>query len=359
MTLTTAIQTKTLTEQSQLDRKEMAKGAWASGATDNAQLILDTVLGEEMSPAIRVECYVTRATFCSDQGHYQSALDALRLAAPDLDSVSPYVQGTFFNERARANKAFGNTDQALTDYAGASACFELAGHRVYEGAVSINSAGLYLKLGRLLEAKIHVERAITIFTAEGSEYLAQAYDTLANILLTEDKLPEALKTADKAVGLIVKNRAWLQTALITRGRIKAKLNMDSAREDFDAAISEAEILESPYNVATACCALIQSLDLPLDDLVAYFLRAGDAPHPEMQIAARIVIGKVIPEGTVEEMQIAMVRRALVKHGGQVTPAAKSIGMSHKGISYFIDQHKTELGHLRKEPRIRHKALFKS
>jgi tetratricopeptide (TPR) repeat protein len=343
---------------SQLARKELATGSWRQGQVDNALLLIDSVVSEEMSPPVAAECFVTQAVFRAEKGDYQGSLLSLGRAAPYIDTAPIVVQGAYFNQRARAHKEMGNLDAALLDYGGAAWCYESAGRRDNEGGVAINVAGLCLKIGDLSRATANIERAITIYSSIDSDYLSQAYDTQANILLAQEKFSLALRSCDKAIALVGENDVWLQTFLVTRGKVKARLSDHSARQDFDGAIELAKQLGLPAGIVAACCALIQFLALPVEDLVSYYQMADVYGGPELEACARIVIGLFIPHGTVEEVQVDMVRRALVKCEGRITKAASLIGMSPKGVSYVVNQHQSELAHLRKEPRIRRKSIIK-
>src|ERR1041385_3284122 len=100
-----------------MSRRDRAKAVWAEGRLEDARLILSTVLSEDMSPAVAVQCFITEAAFCGDQGRWRESLSALESAAPLADGASFYVQGNFFHARARVHKRLGDIDAALLDYA--------------------------------------------------------------------------------------------------------------------------------------------------------------------------------------------------------------------------------------------------
>lgn len=284
-------------ERSQFERKEMAKSLWREGRLGDAQVVLSVVLAERLSPWLAVEAWVTNATFRSDLKDFQGALNGLETAAKFLDSVSLYVQATFFSERARAYKGLGNIDAALTDYAGASAFFEELGHLEYFATTEKNEAGAYLTVGDFARAHEHIDKAIRVFTDLGSETLAQAYDTQANIYFAEGKLELAVTAIEKAFSMKIENPEWLQTFNETRERIEAKL--------FD-------------------------LFLPQIKQVA----------------------------DLEKIKVEIVRRALIASSGSLTGAGDLVGLDHKGVDWIISRH-PELEPLRVKRRVRRKPIMKN
>lgn len=210
-------------ERSQMERRSLAVGSWAQGDIENASTILNSVLGEPMTPRVAVQCFVSQAAFRVDVGDYSGSLDSLENAARFLEAADIRFQGAFHNQRARVHKELGHIDAALTDYAGASACFELAGDRDYQGAALLNTAGLYLLIGDLAAARASVGQSFAILSQINSVYLCQAYDTLANIELADGRLEHAVTAIGKAFELVGENGIWRQTFIETRDKIDEKL----------------------------------------------------------------------------------------------------------------------------------------
>lgn len=262
-------------EQSQIDRLEMAKGCWREGRYEDSLLLVDTVLAERLESEISVIAWIQRATFQSEQGEHGSALESLEHAAPDLDSASTYVQGTFFSERGRAYKALGKTDAALTDYTGAKIAFEAVGHLEYLATTEKNIAGLYLKLNEIPQAHEHIEKSIRIFTELKSDTLCQAYDTLAEIFLLEGKLEAAAEANRQSIDRCPDNEPWLAS-------------FHELRETIE------EICLNIMEIST-----VQNL---------------------------------------ERVKVNMVRRALAKEKGSVTRAGLLLGLDHRGVDRIVKRH---------------------
>lgn len=270
----TEISTKafTETELSQLERKGLARGAWAEGRVDDALLILDTVLAEEMTPRVAAECLVTLASFKAERGDWPGSSEALLRAAPFLDSASLSVRGSFYHQRARLHGLQGNIDAAITDYTGATVCWEPTGDRNY-GAALLNLAGLYLERGDLVAARANIERALVVFEQQSSLYLCQAFDTLAKIELADGHAQLAFEAINKALGLVGENEKWRQDFLKTKEQIEVKL---------------LDLL----NVKT------------VDDL--------------------------------DRVRTGMIRRALIETGGNLTRTGNIVGLAHKSVAWIVD-----------------------
>lgn len=276
-------------DQSQRERKELAKGAWREGSFDNALLLIREVLSEDMSPDVAAECFSTEAAILADLGDFNASLASLAKMAPFLEAADIRIQGTFYNARARAHKNLGDIDSALTDYAGAIAYWQICGDGNYEGAASINVAELYLTLGDFAKAIQSIDHALQVLP-KGSEYLCNAYDTKAKILLNDGQLVKALGLIEKALELAGDHEEWQKRFKETHSKIKDRLI------DF----------------------LIPLVNM--DDL--------------------------------EELKVQMIRHALDYCGGSITAAAELIKTSHQVIAYTAQKHNLERVH-RKKSIIKH------
>lgn len=277
--------TQTANDCDQLGRKELARGAWREGRIADALLIIRSVLAEEMSPHVAAECYSAEACFLADAGDFAGSLESLWKMAPFLEAASVRVQGTFFLQRGRVYKNLGNIDEALTDYSGSLALWQACGDKNYEGAASINLAGIYLLIGDLVQARKNIEYALATLPP-GSVYWPDAYDTKAQVLLAEGSLALALSFIEKALGLIGDNEAKRLEFLETQSKIKDRL-MD--------------------------------LLIPLVSFV-----------------------------DLDDLKIQVVRNALDKAGGSITLAADMIKTSHQVVAYTARKHGLERSAPRKK-----------
>src|SRR5690349_7257071 len=265
----------TKTESSQLERRDLAVGSWREGEIENAEILMDTVLSEAMTPRVAVQCWVAKAAFRAEAENYEGSLNALNAAASFLDAADLRFRGAFHNQRARVHNKLGNADAALTDYAGASSCFEAVGDKSYEGAAYLNIAELYLQRNDFSRARENVDHAVALFRESRSEYLSQGYDTLAKLEFAEGKIEKALAFNEEAFALSPDNEVWRRTFSETKDRIERKL---------------------------------------------------------LELLSVTTVQDFTP------LQIRMTRRALLKTGGNLTKAGELVGLTHKGVAYVVDHH---------------------
>src|SRR5688572_21162470 len=283
----------TETDKSQIARRDRARDLWAEGRLEEANALLSEVIAEGMTPYVAVRCYIAQAAFRAEAGDYQGSLQSLDAAAGFIDSADLHFQGAFYNQRARAHKELGRIDAALTDYTGAAACWETIGDPDY-GAAVLNLAGLYLEIGDIAAARLQIENAITIFVETNSIYLCQGYDTWAQIELAHGNIESAQTLIQTALDLVGDNERWRSEFLHTKDKIEIKL-----------------------------------LELLGINQVEDF----------------------------ETVQAGMVRRALIKTGGNLTRAGKLVGLTHKGVTFVVDRH-PDLEQYRVTRRTRLKSIFK-
>jgi CheY-like chemotaxis protein len=118
-------------------------------------------------------------------------------------------------------------DLALIEYAAASGYFKQAGLQRYEACVENNLGFLFGAVGRFDQAHEHLDRAQVLFTAiKDFMNLAQVDETRARVMLSENRLVDAEKTARRAVQAYEKGdqNTLLAEALITHGIALARLN---------------------------------------------------------------------------------------------------------------------------------------
>lgn len=280
-------------DRSQLERIQTARDLWQAGHVSNALLKLESVKSEQMSPPVAAACYVAEAACRAELSDFTGSLESLSLAASFIESAPLSVQGAFYHQLGRAHKELGNFDVAFTNYAGAEIYWEQIGETEKLGAVLQNLSGLSLKLGDLTKAHEYSRRALDLFTQTDSVYLSQAYDTQAQIFLAEGKIEAALQSINTALEIVGENEIWRKQFQGTRSMV-------------------------------------------VDGLIDVICSAGF---------------------NFPTLQKELVRRALIKHDGNLTRAGKEVGLTHKGVSYIID-HNSDLEPLRVERRIKLKSIIK-
>lgn len=283
-----------LTEQSQLERIDLARGAWKEGRADDALILIDSVKAERMSSRVAAECYVAESAFYAERGEFQRSLESLGLAAPVIESAPVSVRGSFYFQRARAHKELGEYDSALTDYAGAEVVLRETGSNARLGAVALNLAGCYLALGDLSEAQSKADKALSLLLESNSFYLPQAYDTQAKIFLAQGNLIQAARSIAEALATVGENEGWKRDFLATRELIEIRL---------------------------------------LEALNVKHLADWD------------------------RVKINMVRRALQESDGNPAGAASMLGVTRHAVFSLVQTHKEQLEQYRKPKRVRRKRYI--
>lgn len=209
-------------ERSQLERKELARGAWREGQIQKALVILEGVSREDMTPRVAGEVFVTEAAFRCAAGEFVAALQSLERAAPHLAECDARVNGAFYFHRALAHRNLWNIDAALTDYAGRIAFYQEAGDVHDEIAVRINLAELYLIREDVRQAHEHINLAFILLTPD-SIHFCNAHDTMAKVLAAQGELAEAVTHAKIAIDAAGENEQWKEASEKTLRSIKAKV----------------------------------------------------------------------------------------------------------------------------------------
>lgn len=170
-------------------------------------------------------------------------------------------------------------DRALIEYAAAAYHFQQAGHIRYQACVENNLAFLFWKVQRFADAHEHLDRAQILFARLKDEvHGAQVDETRARVLLSEDRVLEAEKTARRAVRTLEASdeRSLLAEALITLATCLARLrHFQEARSALDRAIGTAQQVGDFESAGNAALTIIEHLgsELSDDDLAATLVRA--------------------------------------------------------------------------------------
>lgn len=282
-------------ERSQLQQKALAIGAWREGRIDDALLMIDSLLERDLTARVAAECFVAQAAFRADKGDFQGSYEALELAAPMVDTMELKIRGSFYHQRGRVHKELGRFDAALTDYAGAEIVWEQCAIPENQGAAALNIAGCYLALGNIQTAQEAIGKAFDLLRPIRSFYLAQAYDTQAKIFLEERQPVRAAEAIRAALDLAGENEAWRVQFLTTQEAVEEKL--------------------------------LEALQVK---------RLSDW----------------------DRIKLNMVRRALLKSGGNPGDAAPLLGVTRHAVFSFVNTHKEELEPYRKPKRVRRKSILK-
>lgn len=228
-------------------------------------------------------------------------------------------------------------DRALIEYAAASYHFEKAEHRPFLANVENNLGYLYFKISRFDEASEHLDRARRVFKSiKDVHAAAQVDETRARILLSQGRMVEAERVIGSAVRVQEKsgNANLLTEALITYGRVLARSKSYAASlGTFRRAIELAD------NAGLA--------NRAVEAIVSAFRELGD--HLVISERGQLLSGRGVGKDKLA-MEHDVIRSALERTNGKVTPAARLAGMSHQGLTYALRTRHRDLLDKRKPPR---------
>lgn len=375
-------------------RKELAICYWREGAHDEARALLSDAL-ELLGPtdselkARTVQCAAIVEFWA---GRHEDALRQLTEHASLFAKVTNnFVKGGYHNDLANVLTALARSqnrddlrDRAILEFTAASCHFELSGHVSYQAYVLNNLALALMDAGKFEEAHEHLRRARRLYTGQKDKFsVAEVDDTTARVLLAEGKTGEAEGIARRAVCIQERGdrTALLCDALTTHATALARLNYhEQARQEFTRAIDTAVSADTMASAAVAALTMLEELHEQLtgDELRAVYARADELlAHAEpylverLRRSARLVFAgmnrtapppTVLPKGkdlqqAIEEYERECIREALAATGGQITRAARILGLTHQGLDYMLQTRHAVLVNERKPRRQRRRHIY--
>jgi len=359
---------------------------WRAGALDEAAVWFEEALSGATSVENRVRILINKAIVAIFSNQLDEALNLLHQAAPLLDQIDDHAtHGRYHMQRAIAFKRRGgpeNLDRALIENAAASFHLEQARHTRYLARVENNLGSILMELERHDEALEHLNRARQIFTTvKDSGSVAQVNETSARVFLAQGRYSDAEQAAFAAVSILERGdeQSLISEALATRGIALAQLGRH--QEAFETLSRSAEVAAMAGDrVASGRTRLIMveqfKHHLAPADLFKLYLEAdesvGDMPDADtverLRLASRIAIAAaqralgrsvkdVLVGATLREevrrYEAELIKRAMDESQGQVTSAARMLGISHQGLCEMLkSRHK---GLRVKPPRTRQRS----
>ena len=367
---------------------DLALCYWRLGAQDNGRALFRQAVDAAQKPETKLRTLTNSSTVEISSGRYEDALALLNTAAAFLGEVSDdWIHGSYRAQRGLVYKKLGGTenlDDALIEYSAASMHLANAGHIRHLAVVENNIGFILLLVGRTAEALTHLDKAREIFVSlKDSRMVAQVNDTRARVFLAEKRYAEAERAIFAAIATFEKGEdsSLLAEALTTEGSIFAGSGKyDRAREAFNRASDVAGEAGDSHLAAVAQLRMIEELGGVLSriELLAAYRRAdqyvGDgASHLELEglrICGDLVLNRLedalsgeeeLIGGTLEEekhhFEAWLIARALARHDGSVTPAARELGLSHQGLSDILNGRHSALAGARRPKRNRRKSIM--
>ena len=344
---------------------------WRAGALDEAAVWFQEALSRAQIVGNQLRILINQAIVEIFSNRLDEAISLLNRAAPLLSQVDDHAtHGRYHMQRAIAFKRKGggaNLDHALIENAAASFHFERAGHTRYLARVENNIGFILMELQRYEEALEHLNKARQIFTAlKDAGSVAQVNETRARVFLRQEKYDQAERAAAAAVGALENGdeQSLISEALTTKGIALAKL--ERYEEAFAALSHAANVAETAGDrVSSGRTRLIMvehlQHSLSTADLFDLYLAAeesvGEFPDTEtiksLRSASRIIVASArralgvttedfLTSGSLKDevrrYEGELIRRAMHKAQGQVTTAARILGITHQGLCEKLNSH---------------------
>jgi tetratricopeptide (TPR) repeat protein len=402
-------------------RIDLAICYWRAGAFDEARVSLDDALVQlgDLESEQRLRALLNRAIVEKVSHRYEDALKTHREAAPLFETSSNNaLKGKFHNEYAAVLKNLGLAgnredfiDQALVEYAAASFHAEEAGNKRFLALVENNVGLLFYRLGRFQEAKDHLDRARSLFTAlKDKGMVAQVDDTRARAFIARGRftMAEALARASVQAFQEGDELSLLAEALTTHGTALARLgNFSKARATLEKAIRVANNAGDNESGGVAALTMAEELAnrLPFSELLAYYRIAeselANSQRAEIQNrlanCARLLLAseslstveggdqvvarsngnksnhsqlssesesspRLSATASLEEQvlhyEADLIKRALEAADGSVTRAARMLGVTHQGLAFILNGRHKNLLPARKPVKHRRRSIIR-
>lgn len=340
---------------------------WRAGAMEEAAVWFQDALSRATSVENRVRILINKAIIEIFSNQLDEALNLLNHAAPLLVHIDDHAtHGRYHMQRAIAFKRQGgpdNLDRALIENAAASFHLEQARHTRYLARVENNIGFILMELERHDEALEHLNRARQIFsTLKDSGSVAQVNETRARVFLAQNCYADAEQAASAAVTILERGdeQSLLSEALATRGIALSQLERHpEALETFSRSAAVAEMAGDRVASGRTQLIMVEELRNHLSpaDLSKLYLeadeRVGHMPDADtverLRSASRITIaaaqralGRSIEDllnGSLKEKvrryEAELIKRAMDESHGQVTSAARRLGISHQGLCEIL------------------------
>lgn len=376
-----------LNEKAVEAQTDLAICYWRAGAMDEAAIWFQEALSRATSVENRVRILINKAIVEIFSNRLDAALKELDQAAPLLERIDDHAtHGRYHMQRAIAFKRVGgqeNLDRALIENAAATFHLEQARHTRYLARVENNIAFILMEFDRHNEALEHLNKARQIFTQlKDSNGVAQVNETRASLFLAQQRYAEAEEAAAVAVEILEKGdeHALLAQAATTRAIALAQLgHFQPAFETFTKAAAIAEIAGDRVSSGRTRLLMMEHLKnhLPPSDMFELYLEADErvartadaATMEQLRNASRLAITaaqrallttkELVMQGSLREevrrYEAELIKYALEKSDGQVTNAARLLGITHQGLCEILNSRHKNLRH--KPPRLRQRSAF--
>src|ERR1700752_3519896 len=368
---------------------DLALCYWRLGRHDDGRALFRQAIEAAQTPQTKLRTLTNASTVEISSGRYEEALVLLNAAAAFLAEVSDdWIHGAYHYQRGNAYLSLGGTgdlDHALIEYSAASMHLTNAGHIRHVAGIENNIGFIHLLLGSTAEALTHLDQArVSFISLKDSRMVAQVNETRARVFLAQEEFADAERAIFDAIATLEKGEdsSLLAEALTTAGNIFAESGKyDHAHEAVNRASDVAAAAGDTHLAAVTQLRMIVELGGKLSraKLLASYRRAdqfvGDgasqSEHERLRNCGRRVLDILEKLDNLEELiggtlkeeknhyEARLISRALERHNGSVTSAARDLGLTHQGLSDIIDaRHSKTLAGTRRPKRTRRKSIIR-
>jgi tetratricopeptide (TPR) repeat protein len=340
---------------------------WREGAMDEARIVSKEALANASTPETITRTLINQALIEVAAGQLHETLRLLDQAGPLIENIEDHTtKGRYHTIRAVALKRTetpDNLDRALIEYTAASIHFEQAGHTAYFASGENNISSLLLEFRRYREAHQHLDNAYKAFARlRDKTKIAQTYETRARILIAQERYHDAEQTAFQAIRSLKDSNepALLAEALTTRAIALARLRQyTKAFNLLHNAAALAASADDTQSVIRAKLTGIRELGTCLKptELIELYIKLDEQIGKSKDIStinqlrdcATITINCLKPIDAIDttsptlglkekllRYEASLIKDALEKTRGQITAAARLLGMTHQGLSEALE-----------------------
>ncbi|HSE17048.1 MAG TPA: tetratricopeptide repeat protein [Pyrinomonadaceae bacterium] len=363
-------------------QSEIAYCYYREGTLNEARSWLHDALNRlTFEGAARARALLKLTTVECSVGRFHEALELLNENEALFRKITNHtIKGGYHHELAIILRNLATREsrpeyfrRAINEYKEAENQFRLAHNPIFRADLIGNVGYLLYKLSRYKEAHKYLNEARRLTVRfKNRASTAQIDDSLAQLLIAEDRLTEAERIARRAVSALRKGGHFcmMAEALITQGVALARLGHTTRAHFIFRQAIEAAIDVNALNVAgLAALTLIEEIqELPPETLQASYRQArewlANSQSPDIKLRLADVAGCVVasiqtelstdeateilltePGGLraqLEKHEGVVIKRALAEVNGRVTHAASLLEMRYQSLAYIIERRHPDL-----------------
>src|SRR5215213_853729 len=362
-------------------RTELGLCYWWAGALDEARIMLTEALQKlTIEGNTRANAVIFLAVVECSASRYNRSLKLLTENAALFRKIPNHtIKGTYHNQLAMVLRKLVTVEnraeyfrRIIREYEEADHHFKLARNALFRADVKNNVANVLRQMRRFKEAHKYLSEARRLAVImKDKAVVAQIDDTRAQLLTDEGRLDEAETVARSSVSSLKKSshQILLVDSLITHGIVLARLGRnEQARFTFQNAIEVAHHAGALNKAGIAALTLIEELDdLAPDVLATAYEQASEwltkcynqglllrfktvgiklarqlARKKDLDAKDDLFSRPVRLRNEMLKFEGDLIRQALAKVNGQITKAAKLLGIRYQTLAYIIEARHADL-----------------